>query len=154
MCFAGLVCPVPFGGIRVPHLQALATSTLLRQQAVHILSTQARDPHNVLVSTYPSMISFCSSGLVCPVPSPEIGSVRVSRLHALATYRGTSRMRKRVLIRLYSRTMPRALRWSYGVPTVVLRLVLFPMSEEPLYPQRFTNFYDPSSWPKTHAILL
>ena len=30
------------------------------------------------------------SGSVCHVPAPEIGSVRVARLHALATYRGTS----------------------------------------------------------------
>ena len=35
---------------------------------------------------------------------------------ALATYRGSSRIRNRVLIGPYSRTMPKALRWSYGGP--------------------------------------
>ena len=53
---------------------------------------------------------------------------------ALATYRGTSRIRNRVLIGPYSRTMPKALRWYYGGPGGGL----FLMSEVPLYTSRLT----------------
>ena len=56
--------------------------------------------------------TLCFAGPTYLVPAPEIEGVRVSRLHALATYRGTSLVRNCVLVGPYSRTMPRALRWS------------------------------------------
>ena len=76
------------------------------------------------------MGTFCFAGPTCLVPALEIDGVRVSRLHALATYRGTSLIRNCVLIGPLSRTMPRALRWSQGG-------MLFLMSEVPLCTPRF-----------------
>ena len=61
----------------------------------------------------------------------RLKAFRMSRLHALATYRGTSLTGDRVLIGPYSRTMPRALRWSNGGLRGVM---LFLVSEVPLYP--------------------
>ena len=48
------------------------------------------------------MGKLCFTGPTCLVPAPVTEGVRVSRLHALATYRGTSLIRNRVLIEPYS----------------------------------------------------